>query len=61
MKVSEAIKVIEKDGWVLVRQKGSHRQYKHKTKKGLVTISVQKGVAEIERLFGLLQHLQNMV
>jgi predicted RNA binding protein YcfA (HicA-like mRNA interferase family) len=42
MKVKEAIKIIEKDGWYLVRQKGSHRQYKHKTKKGLVTIACHK-------------------
>ncbi len=39
MKIRELIKKIEKDGWYLVRVKGSHRQYKHKNKKGLVTIS----------------------
>ena len=38
MKVREAIKVIERDGWMLVRQRGSHRQYKHPIKPGLVTI-----------------------
>ena len=27
------------DGWVQVAQKGSHRQYKHPTKKGRVTIA----------------------
>lgn len=42
MKVSEIIKLIETDGWFLVRQKGSHRQYKHKIKKGLVTIASHK-------------------
>jgi len=42
MKVSEIIKIIEDDGWILVRQKGSHRQYKHKFKKGLVTIASHK-------------------
>jgi len=30
MKVSKIIKIIENDGWYFVRQKGSHRQYKHK-------------------------------
>lgn len=30
---------MEKDGWYLARTKGSHRQYKHPFKKGLVTIS----------------------
>lgn len=42
MKVSEIIKMIEDDGWFLVRQKGSHRQYKHRIKKGLVTIAAHK-------------------
>ncbi len=37
--VREAIELIEKDGWVLVRQKGSHRQYHHPTKPGTVTIA----------------------
>ena len=39
MKIRDVIKLIEKDGWYLVRIKGSHRQYKHPPKKGLVTIS----------------------
>ncbi len=38
MKVREIIKLIEKDGWRLERTRGSHRQYAHKTKKGIVTI-----------------------
>jgi predicted RNA binding protein YcfA (HicA-like mRNA interferase family) len=38
MKVKEIIKEVEKDGWYLARTKGSHRQYKHQTKMGLVTI-----------------------
>ena len=39
MKVKEVIRMLEKDGWFIVRTKGSHRQYKHDTKKGLVTIA----------------------
>ncbi len=38
MKVRELIKLIEADGWYIVRTRGSHRQYKHPTKPGLVTI-----------------------
>jgi predicted RNA binding protein YcfA (HicA-like mRNA interferase family) len=38
MKVKEIIKLIEQDGWSLVRTRGSHRQYKHPTKSGLVTV-----------------------
>ena len=39
MKVREAIKLIMKDGWRLDRTRGSHRQYKHPQKRGLVTVS----------------------
>ncbi len=38
MKTKELIKIIENDGWYLVRTRGSHRQYKHPTKRGLVTV-----------------------
>jgi len=33
--------MIESDGWELVATKGSHRQYKHPTKAGRVTIAGQ--------------------
>jgi predicted RNA binding protein YcfA (HicA-like mRNA interferase family) len=39
MKIKEIIRKIEDDGWYLVRQKGSHKQYKHPIKKGRVTVS----------------------
>ena len=39
MKVREAIRLIEDDGWYLDRTRGSHRQYKHPQKRGLVTIA----------------------
>lgn len=39
MKIREIIKLIEKDGWYLVNQEGSHRQYKHPQKLGRVTIA----------------------
>ena len=38
MKVREVIAMLERDGWVLVATKGSHRQYKHPVKKGRVTV-----------------------
>ena len=38
MKVREVIRMIEEDGWYLVVTRGSHRQYKHPTKPGRVTI-----------------------
>ncbi|TAJ91663.1 MAG: type II toxin-antitoxin system HicA family toxin [Gammaproteobacteria bacterium] len=38
MNVRDAIKLVENDGWFLARTRGSHRQYKHPVKRGLVTI-----------------------
>ena len=39
MKVSELIALLEKDGWVQVRMKGSHRQFHHPSKPGTVTVA----------------------
>ncbi len=39
MKVREVIHFIAQDGWFLVATRGSHRQYKHPTKPGRVTIA----------------------
>ncbi|HLF11028.1 MAG TPA: type II toxin-antitoxin system HicA family toxin [Gammaproteobacteria bacterium] len=38
MRVREVIRLLEQDGWTLARTRGSHRQYKHGTKSGLVTV-----------------------
>jgi predicted RNA binding protein YcfA (HicA-like mRNA interferase family) len=43
LKVREVIRMVELDGWALVAQKGGHRQYKHPTKPGRVTISGNAG------------------
>jgi predicted RNA binding protein YcfA (HicA-like mRNA interferase family) len=39
VKVRDVIKMIEEDGWSLSRTRGSHRQYKHPIKPGLITIA----------------------
>jgi predicted RNA binding protein YcfA (HicA-like mRNA interferase family) len=39
MKVSEVLQRLRDDGWILVRTKGSHRQFKHATKPGRVTVA----------------------
>jgi len=39
LKTKTVIEMLEKDGWYLVRQKGSHRQFKHHSKKGIVTVN----------------------
>jgi predicted RNA binding protein YcfA (HicA-like mRNA interferase family) len=38
MKVRDVIRRLLDDGWVRVAQKGSHRQFKHPTKYGKVTV-----------------------
>lgn len=38
-KVHELIARLEANGWILVRQRGSHRQYHHPTKPGTVTVA----------------------
>ncbi|NMF60097.1 type II toxin-antitoxin system HicA family toxin [Pseudanabaena yagii] len=59
-KVRDLIKLLEADGWFLVDTVGSHRQYKHPTKAGKVTVAgklsddVRKGtLASILRQAGL--------
>jgi predicted RNA binding protein YcfA (HicA-like mRNA interferase family) len=39
LKIREVIALLERDGWRLVVQKGSHRQYKHPDKSGRVTVA----------------------
>jgi predicted RNA binding protein YcfA (HicA-like mRNA interferase family) len=39
MKVRDLVRLLESDGWYLVRTRGSHRQYKHPQKRGLVTVA----------------------
>ncbi len=39
MKFRDVVEMIEQDGWRLVRTKGSHRQYKHPAKPGIVTVA----------------------
>ena len=43
MKIRELIKLIEKDGWYYTKTRGSHRYFKHPTKKGKVTVSGKMG------------------
>jgi predicted RNA binding protein YcfA (HicA-like mRNA interferase family) len=35
--------MIETDGWCLDRTRGSHRQYKHARKRGVVTVAGKPG------------------
>lgn len=38
-KVKDMLRILKEDGWFLAAQRGSHRQFKHPTKSGRVTIS----------------------
>jgi predicted RNA binding protein YcfA (HicA-like mRNA interferase family) len=44
MKVREAMRMLEKDGWTHVRTKVSHRHFQHSVKPGTVTIAGKLGV-----------------
>ena len=39
MKVRDILHLIHDDGWFLVATRGSHRQFKHPTKPGRVTVA----------------------
>jgi len=43
MKVRVVIRVLLEDGWRQVSQSGSHRQFKHPTKPGRVTVAGKPG------------------
>jgi predicted RNA binding protein YcfA (HicA-like mRNA interferase family) len=60
VKVREVIRLLESDGWTLVSQEGSHRQFKHAVKTGRVTVSGNLGddmpkgtLASVKRQAGL--------
>jgi len=60
VKVREVIRLLEQDGWALVVTRGSHRQFKHPTKSGRVTVSGNLGddmpkgtLASVKRQAGL--------
>ena len=38
MRSKDLIRLVEREGWVLRRVRGSHHQFKHPAKPGLVTI-----------------------
>ena len=42
MNSADIIRALEADGWREVRQRGSHKQFKHPTKSGLVTVPYPK-------------------
>ena len=61
MKVREVLQLLAQDGWEIVTTRGSHRQLKHPTKPGRVTVAGKtddlhpKTAASILRQAGLKQ------
>lgn len=60
VKIRDIIRAIEQDGWFHVRTTGSHRQFRHPTKPGKVTVAGKlnrdlhpKTLASIRRQAGL--------
>jgi predicted RNA binding protein YcfA (HicA-like mRNA interferase family) len=43
VKIRDIVAMLEEDGWALARTRGSHRQYKHPRKSGVVTIAGKPG------------------
>ena len=43
VKVREVVRMLEVHGWYLARTRGSHRQYKHRERPGLVTVAGRPG------------------
>jgi predicted RNA binding protein YcfA (HicA-like mRNA interferase family) len=43
MTAREVVAALKEDGWLLARSKGSHAQYSHPTKSGLVTVPMHSG------------------
>jgi len=48
MRFREVEKILLKDGWYQVKQKGSHHQYKHPCKAGKVTVPEHGGDIHID-------------
>jgi predicted RNA binding protein YcfA (HicA-like mRNA interferase family) len=43
MKVREMIRLLERNGWVWISTTGSHRQFRHSSQPGRVTVSGSMG------------------
>ena len=60
VKVKKIIRDLKQDGWYLARVRGSHREFKHPTKKGVTTVNGKESgdisgflLKSIERQSGL--------
>jgi len=56
IKGAKILKDLNKDGWYIVRQRGSHRKFKHPVKKGSVTVN---GAPSTDFFGDLLKSIEN--
>jgi predicted RNA binding protein YcfA (HicA-like mRNA interferase family) len=47
IKVRQLLRMLKRDGWVLDRQRGSHHQFVHPSKPGIVTAAYSNAGDEI--------------
>lgn len=55
-KVKDVLDLLEDDGWYLETIKGDHRQYKHPSKKGKVTVNGKKSLTLSQMLLNSIWH-----
>ena len=58
MTPKEVLRILHKDGWAEIAQKGSHKQLKHPVKKGKVTVSMHNGDMAIKTLQSIIKQAQ---
>lgn len=55
MRFREVEKILLRDGWYQVKQKGSHHQYKHPIKSGKVTVPEHGGDINIDTVKSIMK------
>lgn len=57
MRFREVEKILLRDGWYQVKQKGSHHQYKHPIKSGKVTVPEHGGDINIDTVKSIMKQV----
>ncbi len=60
MKVTELLRLLAKEGWYIAGIKGSHRQLKHPTRSGLITVAGKPSDEIIKGTFGSILRMSGM-
>ncbi|MGI8741659.1 MAG: type II toxin-antitoxin system HicA family toxin [Bryobacteraceae bacterium] len=43
MRVREVVRLLQKEGWIQMRSKGSHRHFRHPTRSSVITVPGNDG------------------